>query len=159
MSEWIWQNFAEFWRNGWLAWRTWHFFRFLARRRTPAPKIEKNVKRFGGRRPPKLVWKSAGKSEQVSKWANLALKGQARKMMSIGITKNELWILMGKRTNWWVREQLWKFKLGKINEQFLFFLVCYIAFDSYCCTHSNWLPWKQMFYILSLIYDIFPFRQ
>ena len=29
--------------GGWLGRKTWHFFRFLARRYAPAPKIEKNA--------------------------------------------------------------------------------------------------------------------
>ena len=34
--------------GGWLGRKTWHFFRFLARRYAPAPKIEKKALKNGG---------------------------------------------------------------------------------------------------------------
>ena len=49
--------------GGWLGRKTWHFFRFLARRYAPAPKIEKNNLEMAA----EIRWKSLNNRQKMLK--------------------------------------------------------------------------------------------
>ena len=66
--------------GGWLGRKTWHFFRFLARRYAPAPKIEKNALKMAAEFRPKFRRKIPPKIPRIRKWL--------RKLLVIGVIVN-----------------------------------------------------------------------